>query len=457
MRIFRRRGRPRIGVAIAGGEILAACPQPPNAGHSPSIRRVEYVRDPSSEEKPSFEEALRSLLADLPVRSRLTFALLPDLVEVRRVTHPPMSARHLRAHLSRRVERYLVSPGGLRTVAFTGAPDEGGARWVAFAESEVVTGLYRMVRTADVELEAIVPAIWGWGHSAGGRSDEHPSPQVHVVPWPTPEGQPALHVVTKGSTGSLRYRRFPDAPVGRLALSDVLAPADPESGHGRSAGPIEIRDSLRDAALGAVSTPDSAPRLIAEEQRSLRRRRTRRASAALAGAAALFLLVAAAAHLLGLRRELEVLASERARLAAPVAEASEVWSRTEDLSDALTVLRATARTAPRWSEVLAATAEVLPHSAHLASFHGAGDTLVVQGVAAEAQDVVAGMSDIPGVVKLRMIGPLRQEVLEGNRAIEHFRIAARIDQGGQTISQDSTVDRNLPPPDPARADAPAPR
>ncbi len=457
MRAFRRRNRPRVGVAIAGGEILAARSHPPNAGHPPSIRRVEYVRTPSPDGKPSLDEALHSSLADLPVGSRLTFALLPDLVEVRRVQHPPMSARHLRAHLSRRAERYLVSPGAFRTVAFTGFPDEGGARWIAFAESEVVTSLYRMVRTADVELEAIVPAIWGWCQSACGRSDDGPSPQVQVVPWPTPEGEPALHVVAKGSGGSLRYRRFPDTSVGRVALSDVLAPADPESVHGRSAGPIEIRDPLRDAALGAMVTPDSAPRLVAEEQRSDRRRRTRRASAALAGTSAIFLLVAAAAHLLGLRRELGVLESERARLAAPVVEASEVRSRTEYLSDALTALRGTARAAPRWSEVLAATAEVLPSSAHLTSFRGAGDTLVVQGVAAEARDVVTGMSDIRGMVRLRMVGPLRRDVLEGDRVIERFRIAASIDRGGRTISQDTTVDRDLPPPNPTRADAPAPR
>jgi Tfp pilus assembly protein PilN len=155
-------------------------------------------------------------------------------------------------------------------------------------------------------------------------------------------------------------------------------------------------------------------------------RRTRRLSHRLVAGAAALLLLSAGFELWGAHRELAALHGQRETIRGTVVKAMELREAVAEVDDRLRGLAAAETAASRWSGVIADVAEHLPADAHLISLRGAGDSLVLEGVAARAAGVFESLQQAPGVAGVRAEAPIRQEARDSAPPVERFSLGARL-------------------------------
>lgn len=438
-RVVVRGPTPEEGAGIEVGTDLPVGSEPPAPSELDAGAEGEADRAPTARHPDPLLEALDRALEGLPEGSPLVVALLPDLVTTRTVDAPPMRDRELRAHLSRRPGRYVPRPWP-RTVVGLGpkrtAGRSEGTRTVAFADAEVVDRIYGCAADAGHHVVAVIPAGPAWlqapstardsdgvGDRGAAASRNGEAESVRVVRAPT-SGRTALHMVREDDLGDLVHRVFPDSPVGRDALARTLDDLSASEVDGE----VE-EDPWGLAATGArrlgstLHSEASALPLVSDRIRGRWRARDRRRTVTLAAGALVFLLLAAVSYPLGLRRDLDALRTERRRIQPSVETILELQTRTDDLGGTIRALEREEAGAPRWSEAVAGVASGLPRSAYLTSFRGGGDTLTVDGLAAQATEAVEGLATMPGVEGLRAVGPVRREAISGDRTVERFTLA----------------------------------
>lgn len=368
-------------------------------------------------------------------RARVAVALLPPLVEVRRLTLPRLRGAELARVLTRDVARYFLD-GHRAGVAAGDVLARGGSPVPVLAacalrgEAEAVAAA---VRSAGWSLETIVPAHAAWLADVRATWRERAGCSAVVV-----AGGATIEVLLLDDGVVTAVRRFPSVEDGLAPLAEAVATtsggvavigSEPvraflaERLAGREVrGAVE--DALTVAATGALRA--RGPELLSEAVLGERRRGERRLAARLAAAAVLCLAGAGALEFLGTQRELDAVAARRAEIRAAVAAAMARREAAGDADQALATIADLEATSPRWSHVLADLADHLPRDAYVLAVRGAGDSVALEGVARQAATVFQAVQQMPGVAGVRAQAPVRQGIAEDGSVLERFVLGGEL-------------------------------
>ena len=317
-------------------------------------------------------------------QARASVALLPPLVDVRRVSLPPrLRDAERRRVLARDAARYFLGARGPQVLAT-------GGNLAAAAPAALVEALEAAVAAAGWTLGVVVPAHVAW--AAGTASDGW-------VIAPLPDATELL----RGEGGRLVERR-------RLRSGDAV----PEAAQ---------VDPYPAAAAGVARA--RALQLCSDGRHEARRRATGRLARALVLGAAACLLLAAGLDYWGLGRELAAVRARRGALAPQVAAAMGVRDSLDAVAGVVETLGILESTSPRWSAFFTDLADYLPRDAHLVALRTVGDSVAAVGIAREAAAVFEGLERMPHLAAVRSDGPIRQEIAGSGTVREHFGLSAR--------------------------------
>src|SRR6266480_6458821 len=288
MRLFGR--APRIAIALGVDRLVAVLP------HGRRLETTEVADLPRAFGELKTTTALS--------RASVTVALVPPLVELRRLSLPRLRDEERRRVLTRDAARYFVGAQEPQVIGTEVLPAAGAPVLAAAAPAQLVDALETAVHAAGWTLARVIPAHTGWAASVRARGAR---PEQHVV-----VRLPQATEVLRLEAGCLVERhRFPpgtepDLPAGAVVLA--LPQADP----------------LVVAAQYARGT--TTFELCSERTHAARQRVARRVSAVMAAAAAACLVLAAGIDFWGLGRQLAAVRARRAGLARSEEHTSELQS-----------------------------------------------------------------------------------------------------------------------------------
>lgn len=374
-------------------------------------------------------------------RDELYVAILPPLLQVRRVELRGLSDDEAQRVLQRDAASYFPGPAVARIVGV--ARERGtGDLLAAAAPAALVDAVHAAAAKAGCTAAAIVPAQAAWAAAAG-------------VLWPACRGTCALVAPADGHVEALRVqhgrlvslRRLPAAPLdaSRLAsllgadagapvalVGDLPAPLAAslgERGPALLAPTAHAELAASPAALAAAFARDAAggaPSLVPDHVREAGRRRAMRRAAATYAAAGLLVIAAAALELSGTWRERAQVAGARAALRGRLSGVLATRDSLARVAERLGALRAAEAHAPRWSAAVATVAGALPRDAYVLSLRGEGDSVVIDGVAERAAPVFDALRRAPQVLSVHAQGSIRQEIEEGVGPMERFTLVVRL-------------------------------
>jgi hypothetical protein len=351
----------------------------------------------------------------VPARD-IAVALVPPLSHVRSVELPPMRIEEARQVLARDAARYFVGVTGPQGVAIASPPTRDKLPIAAAASGVLLEAIRRVVVDAGSPSPRIVPAHAAWA-AAGGRAN-----RVVIVEH---TGATVLQLVDGAPSVIRRVRGVdPDRISAALLNGDsgepitvMLAGPDQSTKHiaeqlrARRDVPHITRVASGDAlTLAARHAPDAASLLLRsrfdEESRSAG---TQRLTRVLYGITALLAVVGATLQLWGERRELSLLRAERARIAPRVERAFSAYGVLQQREDRVRTITSLVAARPAWSSIVARTALAVPSDAYLSAMRMSGDTLVLEGLASSAAEVVQALRATPGFGEVRPLAPFRRE------------------------------------------------
>jgi hypothetical protein len=449
----------RIGLALGPDRLTVM--RLDGKADGPLEVRVRPLEAATDGRWPDLGEALLELKDELGARPAVvSVALLPPLVELKRLDLPPLGRDELERVLARDAGRYFLDASGKKIIATVRLPANGGTKpetLAAAADACLVEQVHREIEGLGWKVSQVAPAHCAWAAlSAQASGARHGRGYVAVF---GPTSVDLIHVVGPAVLG---IRRLPalgsaseiaaqlaslmGASPGEVEQPLVLLLRDPEMragviealhSHGvltLPAGRHPFLDAEPDAAAAAfahAATLSLIPEPVAMEQRRRVRLVTRSALAASVG----FLLAAAGLEWLGMQRELDQVADRRAELRGRVVQAMTVRTAVEELAGRLRVLDVAERSARPWSALLGTVATALPNDAHLVGWHAGADSLRVEGRAARATGVFESLQRAPGIGGVRAEAPIQQEVQDSGPPIERFLLGARLEsaepEGGQ--------------------------
>lgn len=383
---------PTLGLSIDATRMCAALPD----GRTTIVPLAEELRSGDLE---------RLAVAVGVPRARVTVALAPPLIEVRRLTMPRLPDAELRRILTRDAARYFLAGRtpqvvGVRALARSGSPVPILA---AAAPAAVIETIEQGCREAGWSLDAIVPAHQAWLAAAGGRPVVAETGDIAV-----------LLVSERGVPVALRRlsRSRPEA------IADALREV--------SGSPLTLGNDEA-LAVAAVQAPrERGMQLRSDTRRAEERRSDRRLAAALSIAALLCIMLVGVVERWGVRRELREVRARRAEIqqqAAAAMASREAAAESAALLDAVADLEAGS---PRWSAFLSDLADHLPRDAHLTSFRAAGDSVVLDGVSRQAATVFQAVQRMPRVGGVRAEAPIRQSIGAGGAVQERFLLGGSV-------------------------------
>jgi hypothetical protein len=384
MRLFGR--RPRIQIALGADRLVAVLPRG---------RRLETTE--VADLGRAFAEMRRTTTLR---RAVVTVALVPPLVELRRLQLPPLRDEERRRVLTRDAARYFVGAREPQVMGTEVLPAAGAPVLAAAAPAQLIDALEAAVQAAGWTLAGVIPAHAAWAASVRARGAR---PEQHVV-----VRLPQATEVLRLETGRLvERRRFPpgtdpDPPDGAV----VLAP--PQT------------DPLVVAAQYARGT--TTCELCSERTYATRQGVARRVAAVMVAAAAACLVLAAGVDFWGLGRQLAAVHARRAGLTRKVAVAMRARDSLEAIVGSVGRLRTLRVTSQQWSAFLTDLSDYLPRDAHVVSLRGAADSAVIEGIARQAAGVFQAVQQIPRVGGVRAAAPIRQEVAADGSVREQFAL-----------------------------------
>jgi hypothetical protein len=353
---------------------------------------------------PSLTAALVELRGVASVAHRpLAIALLPSLVQVRRLELPKLQGDKLRLFLGRNAARYF--PMVRETHSANGVLLDNGSPAPYLAASvatRVIDAIVRAVYDASWTLATITPAEGAWTAAARRR-------------WPALQRQAGdVAVPLDDYVEILRLERGRLVATRRFRTGD--APAD------ALLYTIDSPEETAAAYVHEAQTPEILPE--AEYARRAHGRRSTWVRAAVAAVVAI--LCIAGGVLWNAHRELNDIKAQREALRVSVGEVVEGQGDIGALTTPLNALARIETTAPVWSEVFADVAGNLPTDAYLLSFHARDDSLSAEGLAARGATVFERMADAALIDSVRAAGPIRREAQRGAGPIDHFTLVARV-------------------------------
>jgi len=384
MRLFGR--RPRIGIALGADRLVGVLPRG---------RRLETTE--VADLGRAFAEMRRTTTLRQAV---VTVALVPPLVDLRRLQLPPLRDEERRRVLTRDAGRYFVGAREPQVIGTEVLSGGGAPVLAAAAPAQLIDALEAAVQAAGWTVGAIIPAHAAWAASV--RADAA-RPEQHVVVR-LPQATELLRLEAGWFVGRRRFPpgTVPDLPDAALVLA--LPQADP----------------FVIAAQYARGT--TTWELCSERTRAARQRVARRVAAGLAGAAAACLVLAACVDFWALDQRLAAVRARRAGLARQVAAAMRARDSLEAIVGSAGRLRALKATSPQWSAFLTDLADYLPRDAHVLTLRGAADSPVIEGIARQAAGVFQAVQQIPRVGGVRAAAPIRQEVGPDGSVREQFAL-----------------------------------
>jgi Tfp pilus assembly protein PilN len=368
--------------------------------------------------------------------------LLPPLARIRWIELPPVSDRDARRLIAREAGRYFIDAGAAQCV---GVRRRRRRRTVdprvlaVAADAELVDALERAVASAGGALGGIVAAHAAWSAVRHHEPNPPADPSVTIV------AADCLYVLHSRGGQLVGQRRFaldcldadslraavgpgPATPTvlaeepARSAIAAMLQQTGPDDTVHR-VGPRRETPALAAAAAAAVA---AGPELISERLIERARTRGRLRASVFAAAAACIVLAAGGLELWGVRRELHELGVRRAEIRQEVEQVSAARELLDEVNLRLSALAGLGQSAPDWTRVIADIAEHLPREAHLVSVRASGDTVRIEGVAADASAALGELRRVPSLANLAADAPIRRELREGEPTLERFFVVARL-------------------------------
>jgi hypothetical protein len=360
----------QVGIALGADRLLAALPG----------RRSLETTDIAD-----LARAMEDLkqAAHLPAAS-VTVAVLPPLVELRRIPLPRLQSDEHRRVIARDVARYFV---GARDPQVIGSD----APFAAAVPAHLIATIESAVAHVGWTLRAIIPAHVAWAARAR-------------------DGQILARLPSSSELLDVRH--------GRMIQRTRLRGAEPTT------AATEI-DPFVVAAEQAPRVHVNGLELLTDSRRAQRQQLARRLAVVLSTAAALCLLLAAGLDYWGLNRELAAVRARRAAIAPNLARAMRARDSLTAISGVVETLRSLENGAPNWSGFFADLADYLPREAHLVAFRAVGDSVALVGIAREAASVFQGLERMPRLAAVRADGAIRQDVTASGTVREHFGVSAR--------------------------------
>ena len=398
--------RVHVGVAVGFHEFAASWGTHYWETTLPVGPTPDAIRDATSELKGRI---------GLRRRVSVSVALLPPIVQVRRVVLPRMSNNDLRLALTTNAKQFFI---GLGEAPVCGVARLASTRRIAacpalaFAASSediesVVTGLAAQGWTLD----RIVPAQFAWAGFIVRANRRLARGRVRIGVHLRDEMN-LLELESGFLVRTRRYRVSRRIPTSESVCDFHLV--------GDQAGqtPALI------AAAGAKKTgrfqilPDAVSRA--------RGARDRNVSILLAALASANLLGAAIVYRARLHDQLAEIASRRSALHSRASLALTYRDSARALADRITSIAQLEGSTLRWSAVLSRVAIALPEGAELISVRATADSLTLEGQSAEASSVVSALERTTGVETTRMISPIVRESTDGGEPMERWRLAIRV-------------------------------
>ena len=397
----------KIGVAI-GEDVFAAC-------WSDATWETKLPAGPTA-------EAIREATAEVNRLARWSkgasvyVALLPPLVQMRRIDLPRMSEDDYRLAVTTNAQRYFLGIGQTAVcgIASTGERRRGAnVPLVAFAaSSELIENLSLGFASVGWPIDRIVP---GQAALVSAVLQAHPSARrgpISIVVR-LPREVDAFEI----DAGSLQMvRRFRGAA------------AFPAAEHGRQrftlGGEVDRSVAMVAAAGAKVSRrveiiPDTLRRVRAERQRHI--------SALAVAFVCINLLAAAIAYRWRLERQLTHIVARRSAIQSTVKQAVALRDSAELLVERIRSIAELEAAAPRWSAVLSRIAIALPEDAELESIRVESDSVTIDGQAQDASRVLSALKRTPGVNAIRSTSSILRELGTDRTSEERWRFAMRVD------------------------------
>ena len=448
----------RYGVALEPGRITVGLPKwlrDSRAGAvAPAFWTREFALEPGVP-LVGLSDAFTELRAAYGAAT-LDVALLPPLIDAKRIELPALRPDELRTVLARDVAKYFVGREGPQVVAVHQRRRRSRAGHSTIAAAGPAAMLDTIRRGADeagLLIETVVPAHAAW--TAGARS---------MLPA---LGRASAHLLVLGPTrvdllrlegGKLcGLRRFPlGADTVALIVGAVLDSADavatPIVIFGAKCARHEWGDRLRERWLQVLDPPDvdalqdpaalaamfagkaSELEFITEQQWNTRQAHQRRLGWRLALTSGLMLATAAGLDLWGNQRELEAVQARRASIRPLVERAMSAKDAVDAIEGRLATLDQLRNSGQEWSMVIARVAKSLPRDAHLVTFRGRADTLVMEGIAGQAAGVFPAVAQAPGFKAVRADAPISQEQSADGPSGERFVLRAELSERGDNLA-----------------------
>ena len=418
MSAYRKDPRGAIGVALDVDRLTAVLPNEGRGAGTPWTRALTPPdADGSWADLASTLDELKTLVGR---RRRLFVALMPTLAQLRLIELPGVTEEEAARVVRRDPSRFFPTRGEPLVVEVEATGRRAHSPFVvAVAPRQLVEAIGSAAETSGWSLGGIVPAPLAWT----ARLPSHGGPcglLIHL--------DDHIELLRVRGHALTSYRRLPhgtDVSAGdEVIASESEAAAVAARYVGRVAGPVLLPDDVR-----------------AGVRRS--ERWAVRVRFALAG---VLLVATAAVELAGMQHERTRIAGERSRIRQSVMESMAIRESIAVVRERLAALRDAAAREPRWSDVVADVAGVLPSDAYLLALRGDRDSLHVEGVATRAAPVFDAMRMVSGVSDVQAEAPIRQEVHDDRATSERFVLAALL--AGANAAQGTVMPnaKRLPAP-----------
>lgn len=403
--------RLRLGIAISADSLVVHA-QP--AALAAEVLTMALVGAPSAAGRwPELEAAFTELRAMIPSGARVTasIALVPPLVQLRRIELPPMKAEERRRVLCRDASRWFVGAREPYVADALPIPGAHGDVMAAAIPARYPDAIARAASGAQIEVRTLQAAPWAW--SASVDTAQRGTTRALVVPA---VGSVDVVWLARGAvTGIRRLRNGADAGA---RLDAVLADESAGLAVQRIPDGMAIAAAFADRARG--------PELLPEASRVSHRAAVVRRARWLGLVAATLLLAAAGVELWGVQRELALVRAERAELRGRVTRAMSSRDSATALEAQLGAVAGEVRDAPRWTAVVANLTQRLPDDAWLQSLAASGDSVALVGESTRAADVFEVLRRDPAIAGVRADAPIRREMTTDRAPVERFGLTLRL-------------------------------